>query len=173
MTFLWMNLRLCWNFLMIHFFRNSLTLENGQEGKLVEVHEVIIKISIKGFCTHETIHRHHVGFHITNGQKFHHCPNDPSWSSMAMTTKPIMVPTLDNHHGQDLNDHHSVTPDYWYLFVLTGWRPGEAGSPNGTTYRDQHNEQLWGYFHLYAEFDYFLLQNQFVASISRTCLWSW
>ena len=81
---------------------------------------MIIKISIKGFCTHETIHRHHVGFHITNGQKFHHCPNDPSWSSMAMTTKPIMVPTLDSHHGQDLNDHHSVTPDYWYLFVLTG-----------------------------------------------------
>ena len=48
MTLFWMNLRLGWNFLMIHFFRNSLTLENGQEGKLVEVHEVIIKISING-----------------------------------------------------------------------------------------------------------------------------
>ena len=91
---------------------------NGQDDKLVEVHEVIIKISIKGFCTHEIIHRHHVGFHSTNGQKFHHCPNDPSWSSMAMTLMPIMVSTPDSHHGQDLNDHHSVTPDYWFYPYL-------------------------------------------------------
>ena len=66
------------------------------------------------------------------------------------------------------SDHYGATSDYWYLFVLTGWRPGQAGSPNGTTYRDQHNEQLRGHFHLYAEFDYFLLQNQlFIQSLSR------
>ena len=46
---------------MIHFFRNSLTLENGQEGKLVEVHEVIIKISINGCCNG---HPDLIGIHL-------------------------------------------------------------------------------------------------------------
>ena len=65
MTLLWMNLRLRWNFLMIHFFRNSLTLENGQEGKLVEVHEVIIKISINGCCNgHHGVTLDYIGIHV-------------------------------------------------------------------------------------------------------------
>ena len=60
-----MNLRLGWNFLMIHFFRNSLTLENGQEGKLVEVHEVIIKISINGCCNgHHGVTPDYIGIHL-------------------------------------------------------------------------------------------------------------